>query len=280
LISNFQVPAGACDAHVHFYGPLSRYPVAPHAVYSVPDATPEQFVALQDSVGLSRAVVVHAVASGRDNRRTLDALREYPERFRGVLTPPVERASDAMLIEWDRLGVSGVRFSYTGSAQPDMKIDDELVRRIGEFGWHAQVHIEDDQVVELADRLARLPGRVVIDHMARIPASSGVDSQAFACLLRLLDRGNVWVKLSAPMRLSAESGPPYDDVGAMARALVRHAPDRVVWGSDWPHVNFKGTVPGYGELLGLLEAWAPDPELRRLILVDNACELYRFPKTA
>ena len=271
------VPAGACDTHVHFYGPLSRYPVAPQAAYDVPDATPEEFISLQRAAGVSRAVVVHAVASGRDNRRTLDVLCEHPDRFRGVLTPPLALPTDQQLASWDRIGVRGIRFSYTGSAQPDMKIDLALVRRIATLGWHAQVHVEHDQILELEGLLSDLPGSVVIDHMARIPATGAVSSKAFAALLRLLDRGNVWVKLSAPMRLSAEPGPPYRDVGEMARALVDHAPERLVWGSDWPHVNFPGPIPSYDQLLQLIEDWVPDFELRKRILVDNACELYGFP---
>ncbi|TXL68199.1 amidohydrolase family protein [Zeimonas arvi] len=272
-----EVPAGACDSHVHLYGPLDRYPVAPQAAYAVPDATPEEFLSLQKAAGISRAVIVHAVASGRDNRRTLDALCEHPDRFRGVLTPPLALPTDQQLANWDRIGVRGIRFSYTGSAQPGMKIDLALVRRIAALGWHAQVHIEHDQILELEGLLSDLPGRVVIDHMARIPATGAVSSKSFAALLRLLDRGNVWVKLSAPMRLSAEPGPPYRDVGEMARALVDHAPERLVWGSDWPHVNFPGPIPRYIALLQLMEDWVPDVGLRKRILVDNACELYGFP---
>lgn len=270
-------PEGACDAHVHVFGPLARYPAAADSPYVVPDATPEQLFAEQAVVGVTRTVVVHAATSGRDNRRTLDALRQYPDRLRGVLTPPLAPPDDATLREWDRAGVRGIRFSYTGSAQAGMRVDPALVARIAVLGWHAQVHVEDEQIIALEGALAALPGTVVIDHMARIPAHEGVGCKAFASLLRLLDSGRVWVKLSAPMRMSRASRPPYADVAPMARALVAHAPERLVWGSDWPHVNYRGEMPAYGALLALLDDWAPDVRARRRILVDNPGALYGFP---
>jgi 2-pyrone-4,6-dicarboxylate lactonase len=274
------VPTGACDAHIHLFGPLNRYPAAASSPYEVPDATPAQFAALSREAGITRAVVVHAAVSGRDNRRTLDALRDDPEHLRGVITPPLDELDDPTIEEWRTLGVRGVRYSYTGTPRADMKINCERLARWADHGWHAQVHVEDEQIVELEALIRTLPGQVVIDHMARIPAAWGTQSKAFLSLLRLLDRGNVWVKLSAPMRLSAQGRLPYEDVGSMARALVKHAPDRLVWGSDWPHVNFAGELPSYDGLLGLLTDWAPDPDIRRQILVDNACTLYGFPLPA
>lgn len=274
------VPPGACDTHIHLFGPLDRYPPTANAPYVVPDATPSQFADLRRSVGVERAVVVHAAVSGRDNRRTLDALREDPDSLRGVITPPLDELDDATLDEWFQWGVRGVRYSYTGAARPEMRINPEHVARWAAHAWHAQVHVEDEQIVELEPLLSGLAGRVVIDHMARIPAAWGTECEAFRSLLRLIDRGHVWVKLSAPMRISDSIGPPYRDVAVLARALVAHAPDRMVWGSDWPHVNFAGEIPTYGALLDLLEDWAPDSALRRRILVDNPCELYGFPLPA
>lgn len=272
------VPAGACDSHIHLFGPLDRYPASAASPYAVPDATPEQFTALRQSVGVERAVVVHAAVSGRDNRRTLDALRDDPEHLRGVITPPLDELDDETIEAWRALGIRGVRYSYTGAPRADMRIAPERVARWVDFGWHAQVHVEDEQIVELEPLLRNLPGQVVIDHMARIPAAWGVHSEAFLSLLRLIDRGHVWVKLSAPMRLSAEPSLPYRDAGLLARALVQHAPERLVWGSDWPHVNFSGGLPSYRDLLDLLAEWAPDAVVRRQILVENACTLYGFSR--
>lgn len=271
----FDPPPGSCDSHLHFYGPLDQYPAVHGAAYDVPDATPAQFIALQAAVGLERAVIVHATATGRDNRRTLDALREQPSRFRGIVTPMLEGFTDAQLQAWDELGVRGVRFSYVGRPVPGMALDEALVARFTPLGWHAQVHTEGDQIVDLADRLLALPCPVVIDHMARIPATAGVDSAAFAALLRLVDSGRVWVKLSAPMRMSSKTC-PYDDVAPFAKALVRRAPERMLWASDWPNVNFKGPVPSYRALLDLLYDWAPEASQRQRILVDNPQVLYRF----
>lgn len=274
----FTPPPLSCDSHLHFYGPLDRYPVAGDHVYDVPDATPAQFVAEQRAVGLTRAVVVHANASGRDNRRTLDALREDPVRFRGVVTPPLEAPTDAHLREWDEAGVRGMRFSYVGKPGPGMALDERLVARIAALGWHAQVHVAGDQIVGLADRLLALPCPVVIDHMARIPADWDVDCEAFQTLLRLVDSGRVWVKLSAPMRLSSEALVPYGDVQPFARTLVERAVERMLWGSDWPNVNFAGVVPSYAQLLDLLFDWAPEGSQRQRILVDNPVQVYGFER--
>lgn len=273
----FAVPAGACDTHIHFYGPREQYPLQATPHFPIPNATPAEFLEHQQAVGMSRAVVVNAAATGLDNRRTLDALREEPARLRGIMTPPPRTPSDTELHEWDRLGVRGVRFNYFATPLPAMAMDDALIERFSALGWHTQVQVGNGQIVELADRLAALPCPLVIDHMARIPAKWGTHSEAFQCLLRLIDRGNVWVKLSAPMRYSSEDRPPYADVGAMARALVQHAPERMLWASDWPNVNYGGAIPSYGELLDLLFDWAPDEVARNRILVDNPCKLYGFP---
>lgn len=273
----FTVPPGACDTHIHFYGPLEQYPLQGAAHIPISDATPAEFFEHQQAVGMTRAVVVNAAATGLDNRRTLDALREAPTRLRGIITPPPQAPSDDQLQEWDRLGVRGVRFNYFGKPLPGMALDDTLIQRFSELGWHAQIQVGDGQILELADRLAALPCPLVIDHMARIPAARGVHSEAFQCLLRLIHSGNVWVKLSAPMRYSSEKQPPYADVGVMARALVARAPERMLWASDWPNVNYDGVIPAYGELLDLLFDWVPDEATRNRILVDNPCQLYGFP---
>jgi predicted TIM-barrel fold metal-dependent hydrolase len=264
---------GGCDAHVHLFGPLQHYPPVAGAAYAVPDATPEQLLANLDAAGLRHAVVVHAAAVGRDNRRTLDALREHPGRLRGVILPPTKPVDDKTLAQWHALGVRGVRFSYTGKAPADLRIDPDLVSRIADFGWHAQVHVEDDQILALGGVLRNLSAPVVIDHMARIPAAWGARSESFRGLQALLDTGRVWIKLSAPMRLSSQPA-PYPDVEPMVRALVAQAPQRLVWGSDWPHVNHAGAIPTYAELLALLARWVPDDATRRRIQVDNPAVLY------
>ena len=268
---------GACDAHVHLYGPLAQYPVHGMAPYQVPDATPEQLIAQMDAAGVAHAVVVHPAVSGRDNRRTLDALRAYPDRFRGILTPPLVPPDDHQLADWQKLGVRGIRFSYTRTAQAGMAIDAAMTGRLADLGWHAQVHLEPEHLLELEDMLASLPCTVVIDHMARIQAAAGPSSPAMSALCRLLDRGHVWVKLSAPMRLSSQHQAPYEDVVPMARLLVERAPHRLVWGSDWPNVNLPSAAPDYPVLLDLLGRWVPDALRHRQILVDNPRTLFDLP---
>lgn len=275
-----RIPAGACDAHVHLFGPLATYPASLDAPYVVPDLGAAQLLQCMHGAGVGRAVIVHAAVSGRDNHLTLDALRAHPQRFRGVIVPPLERPDDDALRHWHALGVRGVRFSYTRSAQAGMAIDQELLARMAALGWHAQVHLEPHQLLELEASLSRLGVPVVIDHMARIPAAEGAQGPAFAALQRLLERGHVWVKLSAPMRLSASSGPPYADVMPMVQALARQAPQRMLWGSDWPHVNLPSAPPPYAVLLGLICDWLDDPALIRQVLVDNPAELYGFAAAA
>jgi 2-pyrone-4,6-dicarboxylate lactonase len=267
----------ACDSHVHLFGPLARYPVRGPSPYVVPDATAEQLLALMRAHDIGHAVLVHAAVSGRDNRLTLDALRAYPIHFRGILVPPLEAPDDATLQAWHALGVRGMRFSLTHTAQPGMGLDVRLAARMAELGWHAQVHVEGDQIVRHEADLAALPGRVVVDHMARIPAGEGVEGAGFAALRRLVDSGRIWVKLSAPMRLSACTAPPYADVAPIARALVRQIPERLVWGSDWPNVNLARPAPAYGALLRELDDWTPTAVERRRILHDNPALLYDLP---
>lgn len=273
----FTVPEGACDAHIHFYGPREQYPIPAAVGYPIPDGSPAEFFEHQKAVGLSRAVVVNPGNTSPDNQRTLDALRESPSRLRGILTPPAQAPSDATLQEWDSVGVRGVRFNFFKKPSLSDVLDDALIQRFTELGWHTQIQVSDGQIIELSDRLAALPCPVVIDHMARIPAQWGIQSEAFQCLLKLVDTGKVWVKLSAPMRYSAQAQPPYDDVTVMAKALLERAPERMLWGSDWPNVNHDGVIPSYAVLLDLLFDWAPDEATRKQVLVDNPCKLYGFP---
>ncbi|OWT59138.1 hypothetical protein CEY11_13190 [Candidimonas nitroreducens] len=268
------VPDGACDTHIHFYGPLAKYPPPETPRYEIPDACPEDLFALQDAAGISKAVVVNAAVSSPDNRRTFDALRQYPSRLRGIITEPVGIPTDAELEQWDALGVRGVRYSYVGKRVEGF--DSRLIARIAELGWHLQIQVEDLQILDLDGLVADLPCQLVIDHMGRIPAALGVQSAPFQCLLRMAAKGTTWVKLSAPMRCSGERQLPYADVRDMAQLLMKESPDRMLWGSDWPHVNHAGPIPAYAELLRLICEWVPEEGLRRKLLVDNPTVLYGF----
>ena len=271
-----KVPAGACDSHIHIFGPERQYPFVRNAAYRAPDATPADYLQLMQRLGLTRAVIVHPAAIGTDNRRTLDAMADHPALFRGIIIPS-DGLNGAALRDLDRRGVRGIRFSSVGGQAGQQTIDQGLASHLADLGWHAQVHVENAQILDLETIIRKLPCDAVIDHMARIPAAWGIGHPAFRCLLSLVETGRVWVKLSAPMRYSAADRPPYADVTPMARALAAAAPDRMLWGTDWPHVHFnRGIIPNDADLLDLLAVWVPDAAVRQRILVDNPARLYRF----
>lgn len=273
------VPAGAVDTHIHLFGPASQYPFHPDSKYVSQDILPDHAIALQDTLGLACSVVVSGGGYGRSYQHLADVLRRFPDRFRGVALLPeqVTREEIAML---DGLGVRGARFvsPQHGRHFPLLSSAD-LLSVVVEAGWHVQFYPHRTDLPDFKEQLLSLGTDIVLDHFAHIPAEGGIDQPAFRCLLDMLDSGRVWVKLSGPMRCTLEE-PPYPSVTPLARALVRHAPERMVWGSDWPHVNMAGrTMPNDGDLLDLLRAWAPDEGARRKILVDNPAKLYRLAST-
>lgn len=271
-----EAPPGACDAHVHLFGPAEAYPFAPDAIYRSADATPGDLIALMGRLGLARAVLVQPSAYGRDNRCLLDALAAHPDRFRGVVVPP-DDVTDADLDRMHALGVRGVRFVGAHGFAGSLGLDRRLIARIAERGWHAQFYVEGETLADLRPTLEALPLDVVIDHMGKLDADRGVAHPGFASLLDMLDSGRVWVKVSGPMRFSKRDRLPYADADAFARALIARRPDRCLWGSDWPHINYNdGVMPNDADLLDLLLAWAPDPAIRRRILVENPASLYGF----
>ena len=269
-----QVPAGAIDCHVHLFGPSSLWPFHPDSRYSSADALPETQIAMQDTLGLAGAVVVSGGGYGQDTRHLEDVLTRFPKRFRGVALLPddVSREHVAYL---DRMGVRGARFVSAGHRGALPRLSHRVAKLIADFGWHVQFYPAGDDLLAHAQELLDLPTHVVIDHFAAIPAA-GIDQPAFACLQRMLESEEVWVKLSGPMRCSS-SDMPYSEVTPMAKALVAHRPDRLLWGSDWPHVNMVGrAMPNDGDLLDLLQEWAPRAEDRQSILVDNPKMIYGF----
>jgi predicted TIM-barrel fold metal-dependent hydrolase len=273
-----RAPPDAADCHIHVYD--SRFPVAPNAMRLPPDAPVEDYRAVQRRLGTVRTVVVQPSTYGTDNRCMLHALGILGADARGIA------AVDAAVTgeELRRLaaaGVRGIRFNFTQAA-PAAAIDllEPLSRRVDELGWHVQLNIKGDQIVQLEPLLSRLPSPVVFDHVARIPPEAGVEHPAFAVVQRLLDHGRCWVKLSGAY-LESKVGPPsYGDVGAIARAFIKAAPQRLVWGSDWPHPSVRAAWPDEAVLFDALCAWAPGEEVRRQILVTNPAALYGFPKGA
>ncbi len=271
---HFAVPAGAVDTHAHVIGLPPDYPLTEARSYTPPAAPPERYLAMLDATGMAHGVLVQVSVHGTDNSLLVEALRRQPGRLRGicVVGPGV---SDQELETLAAAGVVGCRFNVLFGGGIGFDALDRLAPRIAALNWHAQFLLDARNLPQLAPRLARLPVPFVIDHMGHMPASAGVSHPGFQALLALLRNENCWVKLSGAYRLTGQ-GPPYADTIAFARALIAARPDRLVWGSDWPNVAFNGPMPNIGDLLDLLADWAPDAEIRRRILADNAHRLYGF----
>lgn len=272
-----RAPIGACDTHMHFYD--ARYPVAATALGTQPDAGVPAYRAMAQRLGLSRTVVVQPSAYGADNRCTLDGIRELGlAHARGVAVVE-EGVSDAELDALTAGGIRGVRFHMLpGGALPWERLD-RIAARVAEVGWHVQLQLDGRT---LGDHLAQIrawPGRLVIDHVGKFLEPVPADHPAFRLLLDLVATGRVFVKLSAPYEVSKRGAPLFEDVGALAKALVRAAPERMLWASNWPHPG-ANPKPSDAGLLDLLLDWAPDEATRRMILVDNPAELYGFEAPA
>jgi len=270
-----KAPALACDAHLHIYDPAFK--MAWPKLRAQPNASAAEYKLLQRRLGTTRAIVVQPAVYGTDNRATLAAVGTLGlenARAVGVLHPTV---TDAELDELHAGGMRGLRFTQhdpaTAVTSPDMI--EPLARRIAERGWHTQLHLRGDQIVAMRDVIERLPGTLVIDHMGRLPQPEGTAHPAFDVVRKLLDSGRGWVKLSGPY-LDTKVGPPrYLDATKVAREYVKAAPERCVWGSDWPHPT-ESTKPDDAVLLDLLQEWARDEATRHRILVANPALLYGF----
>ncbi len=272
----FTPPAGAVDAHCHVFGPGDDFPYAPQRKYTPVDAGKDQLFALRDFLGFDRQVVVQATCHGADNAAMVDALRHSDDRARGVATirPTV---SDGELGELHEAGVRGVRFNFV-KRLVDPKPDDyyrALVERIAHLGWHVVVYFEAADLADRWDLFTSMGIPVVVDHMGRPDVTKPVDGAEFGQFLRFMDSGaKVWSKVSCPDRLSVEGPPLYSDVRPFARRIVEQYPDRVLWGTDWPHPNMKGHMPDDGVLTDVIPHIAPTLDLQRQLLVDNPTRLY------
>ncbi|MFJ3797510.1 amidohydrolase family protein [Streptomyces sp. NPDC090088] len=270
------LPPGSCDAHCHIFGPAGRFPYAPERTFTPLDAPKEQLRALHAHLGLTRAVVVQSSCHGHDHRVLLDALAAGGGRVRGVALIG-ETTSRAEVEELHRAGVRAFRLNFLPHlrSRPTNAEIDAVLERVDGLGWAAQLHVRGDDLPGLTDVVRALPGRVVIDHMGRVDLTAGRDTPATRTLRTLLDTGDVWVKVSGVDRLSLQ-GPPFTDAVTLAASLVAHAPERVVWGTDYPHVNITGDPPDDGLLVDLLEHIAPEPAVLQRLLVTNPTELFDF----
>lgn len=269
------LPPGSCDAHFHVFGPRAAFPFSPERTFTPQDAPKERLFALHRMLGFERGVFVQSACHGSDHAVLLDLLAAGAGRYRGVglLTP---QTTDAEIAEMHAAGVCGARFhffSHLGAPTPYGDIR-AVIDRIAPLGWHVAIHVGGQGVLEQYDFIASIRAPVAIDHIGRIDVREGLNGNAFTALRRLLDRGNIWVKLSGMDRITREAY-PYRDAVPFARALAEHAPERVVWGSDWPHPNHTA-VPDDGALVDLIAAIAPDDAIRHRMLVDNPAALFGF----
>lgn len=269
---NLEFPVGSVDCHMHLFD--DRIPAVPGAKLRPANASLEDYRQLQRRMGLTSMVIVQPSTYGFDNQVMMDGLISSEGAARGVavIQPTV---SDAELQAMHTAGVRGIRvnLSFGGARIEDME---RMSARVNELGWHVQFVSPGSFLPELEARFRRLPSPLVIDHMGEISQPGGITSEPFKVLERLLDTDHVWVKLSGAYISSAIGAPGFADVGKIAKALVAQRPDRLVWGSDWPHVTASGTKPDDAQLADLLLAWAPSEAVRNQILRDNACRLYDF----
>ena len=275
-------PPNAWDTHAHLFGPSDKFPYTPGRGYTPPDAPLESYLTLLDHLGIARGVVVQGNAHGFDNRVLLDALARAPQRLRGVAITDT-RTTPATLRDWHRLGMRGLRFHlFPDAAKPNyvrgvgLEVFEVFRRTMGGLGWVMQVFCDwrvlQDAAAALRDISGEMP--VIVDHLGMVPASRGVADANFQALLKLVGDGHVHVKLSAVYRLSAQY-PDYADARALHNALVSANPQRLMWGTDWPHPSILADVmPDDGHLLDLFHAWTPDEETRRRILMDTPTRLF------
>lgn len=274
-------PAAACDCHSHIFGPHERFRFADERSYTPHAAPLEDYLRMLDAIGLERGVLVQASAYATDNAALLDALRRAPRRLRGIAVvdaatrrPELQDMADA--------GVRGLRFNhllrngrlaFAGGVGIDQLA--QLERAMADLGWHAQLWIDCRDLPAIWPAIAHTPVPIVIDHMGRVDAASGLTHPGFEFMRRLLAEGRIWVKLSAPYRANG-TAPQYAEVEPFHHALLRANPEQCLWGLNWPHVSWSSAMPNDGALLDLFHAWTPLAEMRRRVLADNPARLFGF----
>ena len=276
------LPPQACDTHAHVFGPAAQFPYAEDRSYTPPNAPLKKYLAMLDTLGFARGVLVQGSAHGRDNSAMLDALAHEPSRLRGVAVADAS-VPEKELRRWHGLGVRGLRFNhfFRGGQlhyRGGVPLDDAraLAPVMRELGWHLQLWIDVKDLDDTVPVLRALALPVVIDHMGRTEATAGTSAPGFQRLLRLIGDGGCWAKLSGAHRISRKP-PDYPDARPFLQALVGANPDRLVWGGDWPHPRMDDDMPDVGHLLDLFQEWTPDEAACRRILVDNPTRLYGFP---
>ncbi len=274
-IPAFSLPPLACDSHFHVFGPANKFPYAQDRTFTPHDAPKEKLLALHRLLGFERGVFVQSQCHGSDHAVLLDLLNATGGRYRGVaLLKGGESERDIRTLH--EAGVCGVRFHFFSHLGSPLAYDDmrATIAKVAPLGWHIAVHVGGQGILEQRDFITSIEAPVVIDHIGRIDIGKGLNGRAFTALRKLLDRGNIWVKLSGTDRITRQAT-PYHDAVPFARALADHAPERIVWGSDWPHPNHT-SVPNDGDLVDLIPQIAPDTKTRHLMLVENPARLFGF----
>lgn len=271
----FKLPEGAVDAHCHVFGPAAEFPFSPSRKYTPCDASKQQLFELRDFLGFTRNVVVQATCHGKDNRAMVDAVKAANGMARGIATVDMD-ISEKELEEMHEAGVRGVRFNFVkrlvDATPPEVFLT--IANKIKAFGWHTVVYFEGQDLEELIPFLKQLPTDIIVDHMGRPDLAKGVDHPDFQRYVELMKDQKFWSKVTCPDRLS-ESGPPdYEDFIPFAKQLVELFPDRVLWGTDWPHPNLKSHMPDDGNLVDIIPKIAATAELQTKLLIDNPMRLY------
>ena len=263
---------GACDSHVHVYD--QRYPIGPSAVLTPSDASAAEYRAVQSALGLDRVVFVQPTTYGIDNRCQLAAVAEFGDAARAVVVID-HTTTDDELAGLTSLGARGARFHMLPGGAVPWEIMRPVAELIAGYGWHIQLQLNGRELTERLDALLSLPTPIVVDHVGRFMPPVEPEDSAFRALLTLLDSGRCWVKLSAPYESAHEGAPDYPTVAALAHRLLAHAPERMLWATNWPHPG-KVEPPTPSQLAELRDAWLSTDKLRRMVLVDNPAEVYGF----
>jgi predicted TIM-barrel fold metal-dependent hydrolase len=277
---HIRLPALSCDSHFHIFGPGKTYPYAPQRAFTPHDAPKERLFALHAFLGFERGIFVQSSCHGTDHRAVLDALAAAKGRYRGValLVPETPKQEIARLND---AGFCGVRFHFLphlGNA-PSYDSMRAIMRLVAPHDWHVAIHVTGKDLLAHLDFIKAIEARVVVDHIARLDVGEGVAGAACTTLRRLIDSGRVWVKLSGTDRVSKQA-PPFRDAVELARTIAEHAPERIVWGTDWPHPNIDKYMPDDGQLVDSIAEIAVDAATRQRILVDNPASLFGFPTQA
>ena len=272
---SFILPKNATDAHCHVFGPRDIFPYHADATYWPPDNGKNELKKLHDHLGIERAVIVQASCHGLDNRAMLDAIASSNGAYKGVCIANKD-FTDKQFEELNEGGVRGIRFNFVkhlGGA-PDLVGMKNVLERVKQYGWHLVIHVNAEDIIAYENFFNQFKDmQIIVDHMGRVPTHLGIDQPAFKVLLDFMQRDNWWVKVSGSERIS-KSGPPFYDAIPYAQSLIQTAPDRILWGTDFPHPNIKEHMPNDGHLVDLVSLFTNDESLRKKILVDNPASLY------